>query len=401
MRPATSSTDSRSEVLDDATLLSDVTRHLPVKIQCLLWGRAAARCEFAGCNRPLWKSSITQEQVSIAQKAHIYAFSEDGPRGHEAIPVTDLNSLENLILVCHECHQKLDKNEVRYTPKLIQGMKAEHERRIELVTGIKTDKRSHVLLYGANIGEHNSPLNYREAASALFPERYPASDAPIKLGMLNSSFTDRDSQFWASEADNLARQVRQRVSERIATGEIEHLSVFALAPQPLLILLGSLLGDIVPADIYQRHREPSTWEWPAASPTPAFEVKPPVSNSGPPALVLSLSATVTDDRIAPVLGQDASIWKVTVPQPNNDFTKSRSQLSQIRSLLRTVFDKIKAIHGQRTAVHIFPAVSVSVAVEVGRLRMPKADSPWLIYDQINTRGGFVPVLTIPYGASND
>ncbi len=33
------------------------------------------RCEFAGCNAPLWRSTVTQEAVNTAEKAHIYAFS--------------------------------------------------------------------------------------------------------------------------------------------------------------------------------------------------------------------------------------------------------------------------------------------------------------------------------------
>jgi hypothetical protein len=47
------------------------------------------------------------------------------------------------------------------------------------------------------------------------------------------------------EAENLCRKFDLQVRERLATGEIKHLSVFSLAPQPLLIMLGSLLGDIV------------------------------------------------------------------------------------------------------------------------------------------------------------
>jgi len=93
----------------------------------------------------------------------------------------------------------------------------------------------------------HSPLNYRETALALFPERYPASDAPIELSTINSSFSDRDTEFWTVEAENLIRKFNQRVRERLAAGDIGHLSVFSLAPQPLLILLGTLLGDIVPS----------------------------------------------------------------------------------------------------------------------------------------------------------
>jgi hypothetical protein len=40
--------------------------------------------------------------------------------------------------------------------------------------------------------------------------------------------------------------------------------------------------------------------------------------TGPPALVFSLSTTVTDERIERVL-PNASIWKMAAPMPGNDF----------------------------------------------------------------------------------
>ena len=106
----------------------DVTRHIKPHVQLMLWGKAGGRCEFAGCNKPLWKSSVTQEDVNIAQKAHIYSFSPDGPRGNRDITAKMLNALMNLLLVCHECHEKIDKEKDggRYTVTLLQEMKAQH-----------------------------------------------------------------------------------------------------------------------------------------------------------------------------------------------------------------------------------------------------------------------------------
>jgi hypothetical protein len=113
-------------------------------------------------------------------------------------------------------------------------------------------------------------------------------------------------------------------------------------------------------------------------------------------LVLSLSASITSDRIESVLGPGVSIWTVTIPKPHNDFVKSREQLASFRSLVRPLLDQIKALHGQNTPLHIFPAAPLSIAVELGRVRMPKADMPWRIYDQVAERG-FVPALSIPEG----
>jgi len=376
--------------------VKDISRSISIATQNLLWGRSAGRCEFAGCNKPLWKSSVTQEGVNIGQKAHIYSFSDCGPRGNDGISSQELNSTENLILVCHECHQKIDsaKDGERYPVSLVRQMKREHERRIELVTGIDPTKKSHVLLYGAKIGEYGAPLSFANAASAMFPDRYPASDDAISLGLQNSAASERDQSFWLTEKDNLEKQFSRRVRERISDGEIQHLSVFSLAPQPLLIHLGTLLGDIIPCNVYQLHREPQTWSWPDEEHVPGLIVKVPSSKTGKPALVLSLSATIDPTRVTSVLGCDSSIWTITVQTPHNDLIKSPEQLCQLRIALRRVFDRIKLAHGQHEMLHIFPAAPVSACVEFGRVRMPKADMPWMIYDQVNGLGGFVNALSI-------
>jgi hypothetical protein len=389
----------RSTVRQKGTSIEEVTRRVPTAAQCMLWGRAAGRCEFGGCNQSLWKSRVTQEQVNIAEKAHIYSFRNEGARGNRGVAPGDLHDLANLMLVCHGCHRKIDQKRDggRYNVRLLQQMKAAHEQRIERVTGISPEKTSHILLYGANIGEHSSPLNYSETAAALFPDRYPATDRAIEFSVHNSSLSERDAGFWANEAVSLCRKFDRNIRTPLSEGVIRHLSVFAIAPQPLLILLGTLLGDIVPSDVYQRHREPPSWQWPPQSPSPSHQLRRPARLGGPPALVFELSATISAERIHRVLGTDASIWSIGVLSPHNDVTKSRRQVSEFRALVRTVLDQIKAAHGQQTTLHIFPAMSVSLAVELGRVRMPKADMPWQVYDQVNALGGFVPALGVPYG----
>lgn len=383
-------------------MLKEVTRNIKVPVQNMLWGKAGGRCEFSGCNKPLWKSSVTQEQVNIAQKAHIYSFSDVGPRGNDEIEKDELNELGNLMLVCHECHQKMDKekNGGRYTSQLLRGWKATHEARIELVTGIEPSKRSHVLLYGANIGDYSSPLRFDSTAPVLFPERYPAAANAIELGMVNSAWTDKNADFWNVEAGNLVRQFQEKVADRLADGTIGHLSIFGLAPQPLLMLLGSLLTDIPPANVYQLRREPQGWAWSETHDGADFVVKTPENGSGEPALVLSLSATIARDRITSVLGAHVPIWEVTIKNPANDFLQTPDQLRQFRQRVRALLDQIKAAHGRDATLHVFPALPVAAAIEVGRVHMPKADLKLRVYDEIR-HAGFVPALSIPGGSTSD
>ena len=372
------------------------SRSITEPVQRMLWAKAAGRCQFAGCNEPLWRSSITQETINRAQKAHIYAFSDDCPRSRDDMAHERINDLNNLMLVCHQCHQKMDKEKDGglYTAALLQGWKKAHERRVEIVTGIAPERRSHIVMYGAGIGDHGSPLSFKIAACAMFPDRYPADDKPIEIPNLNSWHRDSDEEFWRLEYEHLVRMFERRVRERLNDGEITHLSVFALAPQPLLICLGSLLTDIPEVDVFQRHREPQTWEWQTRSSEFEYIVKEPDKVQGPPALILSLSASISDDRVRAAIGNDATLWKVNVPDPDNDYLRSKEQLREFRIIARRLMRRIKDAHGQKSIISVFPAAPVAVAVELGRIRQPKADLPIRIYDQVNDLGGFIPALEI-------
>ena len=175
------------------------SRDISRSVEAMLWGRAAGRCQFDGCNRPLWKSPVTQERVNLAEKAHIYSFSTDGPRGNRGVDAKRLNALENLILVCDICHKTIDRNwsSDRYTIAQLQQWKAAHEARVARVTGIGPEKSSHILLFGSNIGDHQGPLHYRQAVDAVFPHWYPAEDHAIELGVRNSVLSEaKEALFW-------------------------------------------------------------------------------------------------------------------------------------------------------------------------------------------------------------
>jgi hypothetical protein len=65
-----------------------------------------------------------------------------------------------------------------------------------------------------------------------------------------------------------------------------------------------------------------------------------------------------------------------------------------RQTMRLIMDQIKSIHGESSVIHVFPATPVSIAIELGRIWMPKADLPYILYDQNNKIGGFVHAIRI-------
>lgn len=364
--------------------MKEVTRHIKKPVERELWARAGGRCQFSGCNILLYKSAITSENVNLAEKAHIYSFSKMGPRGWGPFKVnpSGLNEIENLMLICHGCHKKIDQDKkgVRYSGELLLKWKNEHEQRIEIVTGIKPDKKSHVLLFGANIGSEKSPINSSSCFEAMFPDRYPATERPQILSM-TSNLKDYSPEYWLAEYTNLKKAFIQKVIPIIEQDDCKSFSLFCLAPQPLLVQLGALLTDKIEVDTFQLHREPANWKWRDFPADFKFTVKRPNNFDSKPALIIALSDYVSNDRITNIIGNETSIWELTIENPNNDFMKSRRQLSMFRERIRKLMVEIKKEHGNQTPLHIFPVMPISCAIEFGRARMPKADMPWILYDQ--------------------
>lgn len=366
------------------------TSYIPDHVKVRLWGLAAGRCQYDGCNRPLWLDDVTQAQFNTAYIAHIVADQPNGPRGDPTRSALLRSSITNLMILCDPHHRLVDVADIEGHPESrLLAMKERHERRIARVGAVAQDRHSEVVLYGANIGDNVHLPHFGEAASAMLPEWYPARDRPTMLSLVNAWHSDHDPGFWKTESEHLRRGFDAELKPRLREPGGSHLSVFGLAPQPLLMLLGSLIGDLVVAEVYQLHREPPTWEWSSsAAGIQPLRVEEPQDTSGSPALVLALSATITDDRVQAVLGDKASIWRVTIDNPHNDCLKVRQQLTEFRELLRPLMDRIKAVHGHGQVLHVFPAAPVACCVEFGRILMPKADLPVRIYDENRKHDGF-------------
>lgn len=368
---------------------------IPQKTQSALWARAAGRCEYKGCNEDLVGDLISGKQdATFGFIAHIVADAAGGPRGDKALSPLLAKDLNNLMLMCAKHHKLIDVDEpAEHTVEILQAMKEAHETRIEINAGINEEYASHVLRFGATIGNAEALVSTQAIFKAMPPDRHPATRQTIDLQMLNLAIDDNEPEYWTIQRRNLDRLFGEKVRGRIESQEISHLSVFALAPQPLLIELGRLLNDIVPITVHQLCREPKSWNWQRDRPPLEFLVsEPSLGAKGPIALKLAVSATVDDDPITAVLGLDAAIWSITVADPNLDAVRRPEDLTNYRSTLRRLYNSIKARHGDGKTIHLFPILPVSLAVETGRVWMPKADLPMHVYDRV--REGFVERIAI-------
>ena len=111
--------------------------YIPDKVKIQLSGRSAGRCQYEGCNRPLWLDSLTKVEFNTAYIAHIIADKPDGPRGNAELSEKLKKDISNLMLMCDEHHRLIDRQDLAGHPiERLQKMKLKHETRIELLTAI-------------------------------------------------------------------------------------------------------------------------------------------------------------------------------------------------------------------------------------------------------------------------
>jgi hypothetical protein len=178
---------------------------------------------------------------------------------------------------------------------------------------------------------------------------------------------------------------------------MQRLSVFALAPIPLLVHFGSLLGDLHHVDLYQRHRDRQNWTWGEEEEARTFyEVHIPecCANTGQEvALVLSISESVVRARVDAALGSEPLIYEIRAREPSRDFLTSKKRLEMFGYEVRKLLYEFRTWHEHHRAVHLFAAVPAPVAIEFGR-SLKAFDPPFWIYEYQKGTRTLVPVLMV-------
>lgn len=366
---------------------------IPDPVKQLLFGMAAGRCEYQGCNKLLTRDDLGQ-RGKFSVFAHIIADEPGGPRGDAELSPKLAQEITNLMLLCLEHHRLIDVDDVAgHSVERLHKMKARHEERVRRLTEIDDNHRTQLVLMAANIGERKGVVSAQDACRVVLP-MYAANDA-ITIELAHLRVVDGDRVAWdvgQSEVDAVAC----RLQEQLARESAPHLSIFALAPIPLLMYLGRKLGDIAPGEVYQRRRSPEGWSWlPETGEEPAFEV-PEVEvgqSCRDVAIVCSVSDEVDIEKVLSA-GPSRVCYVLRVPQPTPDLVRAREQVGKFRAAVRELLRRIRERHGAGVTAHVFPALPNSLAVEFGRVLLPKTDPHMVVYDFNRASGGWNQALTL-------
>jgi len=371
---------------------------IPAKTQYELWAKAGGRCEFRGCNKILYLDELTKARDNLALISHIIAAEEDGPRGHATESKRLVKDISNLMLTCREHGKIIDTKEYEglYTVELLRQHKKEHEDRINLLTGIQEDAKTHVLIFQAPIAGRPFGIEDSLAFQAILP-KYPADKDCLRIDLSNVAAKETKENFWTFLSSVLCDEFNQIFNHR--GKHFPHVSLFALAPIPLLVQLGTLLGDKRTVDLYQRHRLTGGWKWqdaPEELHEVFYEVSVPTQHNaeGDTAIILSISGEIPRSLVSDMLGPETNFYQLSAIEPGLDFLSTRNKLSLFGYEFRELLQSIRKNNGHEKPIHLFCATPAPVAVECGRALLPKSDPPIIVYDFIKESGGFQPALQI-------
>ena len=352
----------------------------------LLWAISAGRCE--KCGRLIYQHPLSKSIGNFAQIAHNLPVSDKGPRAkYKQIDVTkDIDDIKNLLLLCYDCHKEID--EIRpndFPPEILRLMKSDFEQFVVKATNINRIIPTIALKYSPNL--HGQRLLVTGIHDALFPDK--VIEEEIDITLKDSSFFVGDSEYWTIEEENLVRAFNRRIVPAIEnyTKGFINLSVFAIAPIPLLVKLGVLLSNKHNIDIYQLKKVPSSWEWEIGKNDTDYQISYLQECENPQKILVlfSLSGDIKKDEVKATLSwENTTVIEVTTNhKPFDDFLRSKQQLEKFIQCYQTLREQLRQIGDASTMVHIFAAVPIAVAIEIGRQRNATFDLPLTIYNYAN------------------
>ena len=376
-------------------VVSVQARNIPPLVRLQLFVRAGGRCEFDGCNKYLLEHPLTLTEGNFAEVAHVVAFKPDGPRGKAGVRPTNINDAGNLMLLCPQCHKLVDDHPAEYSRRTLEEYKQRHESRICHVTGLGPDQKTSLLVVRTSIGGQTVAFPFDQIIEAISP-RYPISrqGTLIDLTQLRSEGT----AFYEAARNTIEQRVGRIFDPGGEVDQAGHISLFALAPIPLLILLGKQLSNKVPCNVYQRHRDTETWTWKKDGKPVAYDFRQLGSDSNGKniALILSLSGTIPVKALPESVRASSTIYEITLhgESPAPTFLRLRQDLENFRIVYQEAIGTIIKNHGLVETIDLFPAVPAPIGVLCGRELLPKVHPRLRVYDYNKNNGGFTFALEV-------
>lgn len=356
----------------------------------ILFAKSGGRCQFEGCNKYLLRDDITSEELNDANIAHIVASSSNGPRGacnsHELS-----DDINNLMLLCKTHHKLVDDNPEEYTVERLTEMKLSQERKVkELLDAMQYTEALIVMLESPIKKEQTVKIDSKQAVHALRTTAHNPFDHYETHIRFSSNSNYKDRQYWREAENHLNREIDNLINGLLQENPKLTIAIFSIAPIPLIMKLGYKLGDKRKILVFQKYREPDTWEWLSNSQTNSFSYEMIKRGNGTKvAVIVSVTSEIDLSRVMAIDAFD-TIYHLKAENCGVNAIKSKEDLKFFWEQYQKLLDNIKN-NDHVEDVSLFPAVPVSAAYEMGRRYMPHAYPKIRVYDECD---GFLKQLRL-------
>jgi hypothetical protein len=382
-------------------------RPLKAKDELQIWHDAGGRCMYRGCAKDVGRTSLTTTAAAAAYLAHIVASDPNGPRGGPtSISLSD--NPANIMLMCDEHHRLIDRIEMlEHTPELLNDMRKMHVDSVRLALDGLAFKRSKAVALIGDIANLATSAAERDMRAAVL-QRQLACDPRVDFILRRTQRDDRTHpNFWQyllhEHEQGILELCRLLGSNQSLGDSCEVLSVFALLPVPLLVLVGRIIGEARPVELYQYDRTRSTWCFETGAVSQAagtFSLVAPQASAASPDALLTFELTAELDlhALPPALATrvnsgDLPWIRVKHSNPSESCIGTKEDLKQFskvaRDAIKLVQDKMRAKH-----VHMIGISPASTIVSFGQILQPGHHSTYTVYDRPNMQTNFGPALTI-------
>ena len=361
-----------------------------------VWVRAAGRCVL--CSAYLLGSGRWFfHHKNHGEVAH-NAGATDGkksPRSGSTLTIDERALPENLLLLCHACHRMVDDvgAEKVYTEEYLSDHKHRHEDHVRRVTNFATVTDAAVVRVTGRIRGTLAPATDRQVAAALhYEDLRPAGEHPHDSEFLVSiDSEDTDAWVWSEGAKKIGDKLKALRESPCGT-----VAVFAMAPIPLLVFLGSQLDDKADVRVFPRFRdaEDLTCCWRNEPLTPA-NFKLSSSGADPTArdivVTLSISGAVDVGRGPTSL---AGLPRVALfaSDLGPDAIQTKADLTAFATAWRRALAQIESDFPICERIHLLAAVPVVAAVACGQHHMRDAQPALVVYQRAGEE--YAEALTI-------
>lgn len=99
-----------------------------------LFAASAGYCQNPSCPNELFVEA-GGESFHIAEMAHVFAANDGGPRSNPQLLKVERGAFENLVVLCANCHTKVDKAPDAFPDSMMLGWKREHSNKLRGLFG--------------------------------------------------------------------------------------------------------------------------------------------------------------------------------------------------------------------------------------------------------------------------